>query len=137
MGLPAALEGVEDPADIVRMDPDARILHLNFRHRIAEADTQRDMALAGEFDRIGQKIDQDLAQALLVGEDDTGQGWRLLEDEVDALALGLKPEHADDLVEKIVDLHLVPVQMQAAGLDLRDVEQALDQPGQMFGRCAG
>ena len=86
-----------------------------------------------EFDGVRQQIDQDLAQALFVGEHHEGQHVRPLEDEIDALGGGLKPEHANELIEKLAQANLVPRQIQPARLDFRDVENAVDQPGQMIG----
>ena len=89
-----------------------------------------------EFDGVRQQIDQDLAQPLFVGIDHDGQHRRPLEDEIDALGGGLQAEHADELIEEFAQANLVARQIQPAGLDLRDIENAVDQPGQMIGAAA-
>ena len=56
--------------------------------------------------------------------------------EGEALGLGLRAEHVDDLVEEILDVDLVAIDLQPAGLDLGDVEQPVDQAGEMLGAAA-
>ena len=86
-----------------------------------------------ELQRIRQQVDQNLAQALFVGIDDEGQHRRPLEDEVDAFGDGLNAKHSDELVEEFAQPHLVARQVKPAGLDLGNVQNAVDQPGQMVG----
>ena len=54
----------------------------------------------------------------------------------DTLGRSLQPEHVDDLVEEIRCLDLVAVEMKAAGFDLGNVQQPVDQAGQVFGAAA-
>ena len=90
----------------------------------------------GEFDRVRQQIDQDLAQPLFVGIDHDRQHRRPLEDEIDALGGGLQAEHADQLIEEFAQANLVARQIEPAGLDLGNIENAVDQPRQMVGAAA-
>ena len=70
------LERLEYPLQIALMDADAGVLDLEFGHLIAILDAERDLAGLGELDGVGQQIDQNLAQAVLVGMDDGGQHRR-------------------------------------------------------------
>ncbi len=54
-------------------------------------------------------------------------------DEVDPLGGGLQAEHVDDLVEEFGERDLVAVQTQDAVFDFRDVEDAVDEVGEMLG----
>ena len=56
--------------------------------------------------------------------------------ELDALGGRLQAEHVHELIEEIRGVHLVAVEMEAAGFDLRDVEQPVDQAGQVLGAPA-
>ncbi len=85
---------------------------------------------------LDKQVDQDLPQPVLVGIDRDRKPVRRLENEFDALAAGLQPEHVDELIEELAQPHFVAVEMEAAGFDLGDVEQAVDQAGQVFGVAA-
>ena len=103
---------------------------------VAIADPQGDVAGVGELDRIGKKIDQDLPQAILVGVHDDRQVLRTGYSGTRCPCGRLQAEHVHQLVEEIGGVHLVAVEMKASGFDLRNVEQAVDQAGQMLGAAA-
>ena len=42
---------------------------VEFGHLVAIVDAERDLAGVGEFDGVGQQVDQDLPQPVLVGVD--------------------------------------------------------------------
>ena len=92
-----------------------------------------DVAGFGELDGVGEQVDQDLAQPLAVGRDDLRHGFRPDVVEGEALGLRLRPEHLDDVGEELVEVDLVALELQAAGLDLGDFEQAVDEAGEMLG----
>ena len=103
------------------------------RDLAAIGDVEADRARIGELDGVGEQVDEDLAQALLVGADILRQSACPLVFEDEPLGLGLRAEHVGDLVEKIMDVDLVRIDLQAAGLDLGNVEQPVDQTRQMVG----
>ena len=111
-------------------------IDLEFRDRAAVMHHELHAAGLRELDRVGQQVDQDLPQPLLVGIDHDRQHRRPLEDEVDALGGGLQAEHADELVEEFAQADLVARQIEPAGLDLGDVEHAVDQARQVVGAAA-
>ena len=59
-----------------------------------------------------------------------------MKDKIDALGGGLQPEHADQLVEEFADADLVARQIEPAGFDLGDVENAVDQAREVIGAAA-
>ena len=125
-------EGVEDVGDVLLLHPHAGVLHgVPDPHPVdplaLAADGEGDRALAGILDRVVQQVDQDLLDAHLVPAEHTGNGGVHVELELQALLLGLDPDHVDDLGEQgprlvgdVDDLHL-------AGLDLGDVQNVVDQ----------
>ena len=90
----------------------------------------------GKLDRVGQQVDQDLTQPLLVGIDHRRQCCRTPEDEVDALGAGLEAEHADELIQELAEPHLVAGEIEPSRLDLGDVQNAVDQAGEVIGATA-
>ena len=132
----AALEGREDAFEVVALDAGAGVDHLELGDGAAIVHDELHAAGLGELDRVGQQIDQHLAQPLLVGIDHDRQMRRPPEHEVDALGGGLKAEHADELVEEFAQAHLVARQIQPPRLDLGDVQNAVDQAGEVIGAAA-
>ncbi len=131
-----ALERQENALQIVGVNADAGVGHDEFGDLVAIAHLQRHRSRIGELDRVRQEIDQDLAQAVLVGVDRQRQPLRRKEMEFDAARRRLQLEHADKLVEEFPRPDFGAVEMEASGLDLGNVEQAVDQPGQMLGAVA-
>ena len=66
-GLRAAIEGFEDALAIGRRDARAAIVDRKRRDLTAVGDPQPDMAARREFDGIGQEVDENLPEPLLVG----------------------------------------------------------------------
>ena len=117
-------------------DPGAGVDYPRTRDRAAVVHDELHAAGLREFQRIRQQVDQHLAQALFVGIDHDGQHRRPLENEVDALGGSLDAKHADELIEKFAQAHLVARQIEPARLDLGNVQNAVDQPRQMIGAAA-
>ena len=69
-GAVGLLEGLEDDRQLVLGDADAGVDHAEGDHVLGGAlDAERDPALGGELERVGEQVAQDLLQALLVGDD--------------------------------------------------------------------
>ncbi len=94
------------------------------------------MARLGVLDGVREQVDQDLTQTLLVGVHVQRQVRRPLVMEVDALGRRLQPEHVDQLIQELDQLHLVAVEPQQAVLDARNVQQPVDEVRQMLGAAA-
>ena len=131
-----ALERLENPLQIALVNADAGVRHGKLGDLMAIVDLERHVAGIGELDGIGKEIDQDLAQPVLVGLHHRRQPHRPDIAKLDPLSDRLQAEHVDEFVEEVRDMHLVAAEMQAAGLDFRDIEQSVDQAGQMLGAAA-
>ena len=132
----AALERREDAFEIGGLNAGAGVDHFELGDRAAIADDELTLPALRELDGVRQQVDQDLAQALFVGVDHDRQHGRPLENEIDALGGRLQAKHVDELIEEFAQANLVARQIQPAGLDFRDIQNAVDQAGQMFGAAA-
>jgi hypothetical protein len=80
-----------------------------------------------EFERIGEQILDDLLQTLAVGRKRPGQVVVNFRDEFDVLRLGDVPERAFDITLQIGESQLAHIEHNCAGLDLRQVENVVDE----------
>ena len=99
-------------------------------------DFQHDFAGLRVFDRVGNQVDQRLAQAFLVGADVVGQLADDFGAKYQALGFGGGAEHTADLVDERGQAHGVGRHAQHAVFDERDIEQAFDEVVQVFGAAA-
>ena len=132
----AAAKGLEDALQILWRNAAARIGDAEGGDLRAVGNVQPDLALVRELDGIGQEIDEDLAQALFVGAHQRGQVRRAGELEAEPGGLRLQPHHGDNLVQKLVDVDRIRADLQAPGFDAGNVEQAVDEAGEMLGAAA-
>ena len=97
-------------------------------------DRQRDRSLLGELDRVRDQVLEHLLHALLVG-DDRADGVRIEVDaEGQALAAGDLAEGAIDVRLHVGERHRHGVDVHHARLDLREVENLVDQLEQVRAR---
>ena len=129
-----ALKGLKNLAHILGVNANARILDLEYRHLVAIAHTQRDLSLSGEFDGVGEKIDQHLAQPVFVGINSGRHIARHLVMKCDTFLFCLKTEHIHKLIKKIHDAHFLTVKLETSRFNLGNVEKTVDQNRKMF--CA-
>ena len=94
------------------------------------------MSRLSVLDGVRNQVDQDLAQPLLVGVDVQRQMWRALVQKVDALGGRLQAEHVHQLVQELHQLHFVAIQAQQAVLNARDIQEAVNEVGKVFGTAA-
>ena len=118
------------------LDAGAGIDHLEFRDGAAVMHDELHAAGLREFDGIRQQIDQNLPQALFIGIDHDRQHGGPLEDEIDPLGGSLQAEHADELIEEIAEADLVAREIKPPRLDLGNIQNAVDQAGEMIGAAA-
>jgi hypothetical protein len=102
---------------------------------IGQADLQRDLAVRRELERVRQQVLQHLLQARRVRHQRSGQGVRQRHREAQVLGLGHVAERAFDVVAQVAEAVLGNVQRDGAGLDLRQVENVVDE-GQQVGAGA-
>lgn len=126
------LEGFEDAREVVGMNADAGIDDGEFRHLVAVADMEIHLPLAGVLDGVRKQVDEDLPQPFLV-RDHRGR-QRVVDMAIKANAFGLRlgAEHLHHLFDQLRQPHVIAIDVEPAGLDLGDIQQSLDQVGEVF-----
>src|SRR5579883_129934 len=131
-----ARERQEDALEVARRNADTGILDREGRDLVAIADAEGDVTALGEFDGVGEEVDQNLPQSALIGIDHRRHAWSRLLPKLEPLGRRLQAEHVDHLVEELGGMDFDPIEMEASSLDLGDVEQAVDQAGEMLRAAA-
>ena len=132
LGLVGLGEALEDPPLVLGRDADAGVADRELqRHRLRSAvharDVERHAAPLGELDGVRQQIDEDLAQVRFVAARDRRHVRHDHRDETQLLRLGLRAEHLHHAVDERVEIEALLGDRELAGLDLREVEDVLDQ----------
>jgi hypothetical protein len=94
-----------------------------------------DLAVAGELERVRQQVLQDLLQARRVGHHRGRQVFRQVDLEAEVLGFGHVAEGAVHVVAQVREAVFRHVQRDGTGLDLRQVENVVNQ-GQQVGAGA-
>ncbi len=142
------LERLEDHAQLVRGDPDARVHdrepdhvggvreglagELATRRRLG--DPEDDSARLGELERVREQVLQDLLEPLLVGVDRRQRALGEVELERQPLLGGHRHERPLETGELLGHRHLGGVHVHLPGLDLGEIEDVVDQAEQL-GAC--
>ncbi len=124
----------------MRGQADARVVYLEVdRHPGPGALVPRrahdHFAYARELDRVGHEIDQHLAEPAGISDHDIGDARLHVEDELDALVRGGLGEQLDRLLKHVLGAELDGFQAQPAGLDLREIENVVDDLEQRVAGC--
>ena len=98
------------------------------------ADLERYRALRRELERIREQVLEHLLQALGVGLDRGRQVGGGFDGELESLLLGDVVEHAFDHAVQLGEPHLTDVHHHGARLDLRQIEDVVDQVEQVVAR---
>jgi hypothetical protein len=128
----ALLEGLEDALSIGLGDPDPGVGHRDRHVRARRASVHPDGSAGwGELDRVGQQVEQYLAQAELVGPhrrhvvvDES------LEDQ--AATVSALPDQTSRSLDESRDIERRGLQDHLARLDLRQVEDVVEQSQQVL-----
>ena len=124
-------EWLAEPPQRIRRDADAGIGdHENDRIRQHVAAHGDPAFVRGELHRVRQQVDEDLLDGAAVGED--GNGASDIGIQRQALVLGAPGHHAQRLRQELRQVELLHVELHAAGLDLRHVEDVVDDFEQVF-----
>jgi hypothetical protein len=140
------LEGLEDDLLLVGRDADARvgddkgdhrgrvIQHVVFARptRGDRLDQQIDATVMREFERIAEQVFDDLLQPLRIGENRFRQLRIELDVELDFLRLRDMAEGPLDVAVEIGEPQLAHVDHDRARLDLREVENVVNQHQQVI-----
>ena len=133
------LEGVEEAWQGTVGNADAAVAHFETHHAglavvlVERAGTQGDVAALGEFHGVHRVVEQRLLQAHRVAAQGSGEVAAL---DIEPQTLGPRAFGDDgaDRVEQVADVDRGVVEGKFAGLDLRDVENIVDDPEQVAGR---
>ena len=130
-------EGLEQLGLVFFLDAGAAVGDAHFRHlhavflALGQADAHR--ALFRELDGVVEQVDEDLRQRAAVRVDDGGRLVRLaqLDFQRQALLLGQRAQGVGHLGHQFLAVHGFDRQGQLARLDLRHVEDVVDQREQV------
>ena len=88
---------------------------------------QRDPAVLSELHSVADEVDEHLPQPRGIPDQGVGHVEAPPEDEVDAFVGGAGRDERQDLVEHLVQLERNPLELDPARLELRQVEDLVDQ----------
>ncbi len=133
-GAVALLELVEDPVEAMRLDAGAGVADGENEPVVPARQAQADTAVLGELHRVAGEVHHDLPQTGGVAAHD-GRNVALDEaGDLDALALGAGGEQLDDALDEARQRDGFVGEVEAAGLDLREVEDFVEDGEQRFAR---
>ncbi len=130
-------EPFEQPPDALRRDAGAGVDHRDPQPARALAPAplgaDGDRALAGELHRVGQEVEQDLAQPRDVAADQRRGLGVELGLQLHALGGGMDGEQPGRLVDQMLDRQGLDLQLRLAGLQLGEVQHVVDDRQQGLG----
>ena len=135
-------EGVENVPLLVARDADAGIGHVEGDEgrgsvRFDRLDAKANFALLSELDRIADQVGHDLAQPSGIADQRRRQVRRDRAGQFQPLAISHVGEGFGHLFDQIAQVERGLLELDLAGLDFRDVEDAVDDPEQCLGRAPG
>ncbi len=98
------------------------------------ADRQLDLALLGEFERVGQQVLEHLLEPLKVGVDRLRAFRRDVDLEHQLLFLRDMLEHEPDVLDQAIQRHGLGPDIDMSRLDLREIENVVDEGQQIVAR---
>jgi hypothetical protein len=115
---------------LVGGDARARVPNGDSEQGRATTRLHRNLAVAGELERVAEQVHEDLADPLAV-EDDLGRGAGILPGEADPLLHGQRPVLGDHRLDQLARIERLGIDRQPARLDLRQIEDLVDQAEQV------
>ncbi len=130
---------LEQPALLLGRHADARVANLEAQadrclRALDDVDADSHLAALGELDGVVPEIEQHLAQARRIAHQGHGQLRRLREQQLDALLLRAHAHQVRQAVEHVAEVERDRLDVQLAGLDLREVQDVVDDAQQRLGR---
>jgi len=98
---------------------------------IRKPDLNPDAATVGEFDRVADQVRKNLPHPRRIAAQHGGCIFRQQHRETDVLARDRRAEQSGDRIEFIARVEIVKVEIKTAGLDLREIENVVDQTEQI------
>src|SRR5882724_1032285 len=126
-------EAVEHLVDVCRRDTDAVVDDLHQKASVGRdfGDRRHPAARGRELDRVAEQIEEYLPADALVGQD-RAQAWSHTVFQQQARVMRALLDHAHGHIDDLRDIARPFVEFEAAGLDLRGVEDAIDDAQQML-----
>lgn len=138
-GAVRLLESPEDGFQLLLGDTDAGVLHPEGYDCASAVDGVGELAIGcwfdaqfhaaafGELDRVGKQVAQDLPEPGVVREQVDRYPGRRCDGEVETLLRGHRLERRLDVVEELLQRDALRIEVHLVGLDLRQVEDVVDQ----------
>ena len=124
----ALLELLEQARHAVFGDARTGVVNRKREHAVAALlDDHPDAAGLGELHRVAGEVDEDLAQPIRVADDARRHVRRDEGRDLDALALGFGRKELDHALDQGPDVEGLGQEVDPAGLDLREVEDLVDE----------
>ena len=102
-----------------------------------DGDVDADLALIGELDCVGDQVEDDLPQASRIADERVGHVGRDAAGELQSLLIGARREQFDAVFDRVAEVKRRPLERQPARLDLRDIQDVVDDRHQRLGRFPG
>jgi hypothetical protein len=133
-------EGVENRRLVLGEDASAGVDHVDHQGHVSFRGgdaTRADQYVAsgGEFQRVRHQVHEDLADAQLVALGPAMQVRIDVEQELDAFLMSPLCKQVNDLFNDLADIEILRFETKLAGLDLREVENVVDDREQRVGRA--
>ena len=96
-------------------------------------DDDGDLARLRELDRVADEVDEHLPQSHRVADEGVGDARIDVAQELEALPMGADREEAEGVTDRVTQVELDGIEVQLAGLDLREVEDVVDHGEQRVG----
>ena len=138
-GAVGLAEGLKQLALLFGGDADAGILYREAAGCLLlilsqQLDADHHLTAFGELDGVAHQVGQHLAEPLAVAEQMDGMERRRAED-LQPLAVGHRGETLDQILQQQIQIEGAAFQLQLARLDLREVEDIVDDGQQVFPRA--
>ena len=95
---------------------------------------EHDLALGGELHRVRHQVDEHLPQPRRVAAQRGGEADVPVHEQLEVARLRGLGEQADDVLEQQAEVEVDGLELELARLDLREVEDVVDDPEQPVGR---
>jgi len=129
-------EGLEDLDELLLRDADAGVGDGEAKgggfvaglmvERMIHDDFEGDLAVPGELDGVADEVEENLAEAGGVADEDIGDVGGDVAEQLKVFLVGAESEGFEGEVETLADVEGAEVEFDAASLDLREVEDVVD-----------
>ena len=102
---------------------------------LLHAAREDDLALLGELHRVVDEVHQHLLKAQRIAAQALGDVLREGEQELEATLVGAMGDDAGEVVEDLVELEADVLHVELAGLDLREIQDVVDDPQERVRRA--